>query len=606
MSINVYTSYYDCKDEVHQKEIIRAIELNSENPKIDAIYLFCEIEYPLPSSKIHSINTSEQPTFATFIQYFQDLYPNDYNVIINSDIVLDYDTTDLIKTIQEGMVYAVTRYEVDDHTYYDPINTWKTTIYKNHSSQDTWAFYNTIINTTSLTMYLGGAACDNRLAALLHGQDLKLINPCLSIKTYHIHSSIDRNYKHNYEFNKLSLFISPCRIEDYMSTVYTKIENNVKTHFRYNNNTIKSVLDTVYNKPKINDLAVGFIIFNSAKSKRILMNYFYTVEKLKLAKIPYYTLELVYDGSSPEIADAFHVRGTSHLFQKEHLCKLLEQRIPESYTKLLFMDADLVYSNPDWYNELSTSLNSYEVVHPFTNALWLDLEYSIIEENRITCVYFKDKYIFPICNSHVGFAWAFQRPYYREVGMYCYAVFGSGDSYSSMQFLNNDYYLKITSIYTPPFTNSYLKYSEGRKPTISHINGNIYHLYHGSFQNRKYSSRFNIIHGIENIEDILIQNEDGVFELTDQVIKDKMREYFIDRNDDEVSGQLLPLKAVTPRPPTKTVTPSQPQPIKNLEQNQEALKNILSNLSPGLFNNPFISLERNLAPPDHWTRFKTT
>jgi hypothetical protein len=37
---------------------------------------------------------------------------------------------------------------------------------------------------------------------------------------------------------------------------------------------------------------VGLVFFNPAKSKRMVMNYFYTVEKLKLAKIPYYTLEL--------------------------------------------------------------------------------------------------------------------------------------------------------------------------------------------------------------------------------------------------------------------------------------------------------------------------
>jgi hypothetical protein len=342
-------------------------------------------------------------------------------------------------------------------------------------------------------MYLGGVACDNRLAALLHEQDLKLINPCLSIKTYHIHSSMDRNYKYNYESNKLSLHISPCRIEDYKSTVYTKKENSVKTYFRYDNQTINSVLNTVYNKPISTDLAIGFVIFNSAKSKRILMNYLYIIEKLRLARIPYYTLELVYDDLSPEIADAFHVRGTSHLFQKEHLFKLLEQRIPESYTKLLFMDADLVFSNEDWYNELSMSLNSYEVIHPFTNAIWLDLEYKNIEKNSITCVYFNNRPSILDSNTHVGFAWAFQRSYYREVGMYSYAVFGSGDSISSMQFINNKAYIKNNINDLIPYLTSILLYLEGRKPTVSHINGNIYHLSHGLRSNRLYDNHYNLV-----------------------------------------------------------------------------------------------------------------
>ena len=47
MSLNLWTSYYDCKDELHQKEILRALELNIANPKIDNIYILCETEYPV-------------------------------------------------------------------------------------------------------------------------------------------------------------------------------------------------------------------------------------------------------------------------------------------------------------------------------------------------------------------------------------------------------------------------------------------------------------------------------------------------------------------------------------------------------------------------------
>jgi hypothetical protein len=161
-----------------------------------------------------------------------------------------------------------------------------------------------------------------------------------------------------------------------------------------------------------------------------------------------------------------------------------------------------------------------------------------------------------------------------------------------MQFLNNNYFLNREQ-----FLNTSLKYLEGRKPIISHTNGNIYHLYHGSTNNRKYIILLDIANTIQNIEDILIQNEDGVFELTDEIIKDKMREYFIDRNDDEVL-ETQPIKnVVIQQPSTNNIRPSEPQRTKNIEIQQP--NNI--NLHPALFNNPF----KNLAPQDHWTRFKT-
>jgi len=531
MSINVWTSYFDCKDETHQKEILRAIELNTANPEIDMIFLLCEIDYPVKDPKINCIKIKEQPTYAVFIDYMQSIYDEDYNILINSDIVLDYKTTHLFKTIPEASVYALSRYDVDNHNYYEPMENWKITLkYCPHASQDTWAFYKTSLDISQLEVYMGADGCDNRIAALLSIQGLQITNPCLSIKTYHIHSSQKRNYTNKYDKINHSLRITASRINDRESTIYINKVNGESQFNTYNKPNIDNVLDTVYNKPIYNDLAVGLVFFNSSKSKRLLMNYLYIVEKLRTAGIPYYTLELVYEGRQPEIADAFHVRGKSPMFHKEQLCYLLEKRIPDTFTKLLFLDADLVFSDPNWYNNLSEALNTYEVVHPFTNAVWLNLEYNNILEHRLTCIYDSNKDICDISNKHVGFAWAFQRSYYNEVGMFRYAIVGSGDSYSSMLFLNNHGYLNyVKNPSLDKILNIYLK---SRSPSISHLNGNIYHLFHGSKANRKYQNRHGLLDGIFDIMDILVENKDGVFEFTNQDINSKIYNYLKERNDD--------------------------------------------------------------------------
>lgn len=536
MALNIWTSYFDCKDEIHQKEILRAIELNCENPKIDKIFLLCELDYPIKHSKVKCVKVESQPTYKTFIDYFQTFFDDDYNIIINSDIVLDYDTTDLFKTIPEGTVYALSRYEVDNHTYYEPIESWKSSLhYYPHYSQDTWGFYKTSLNTSKFNIFMGAKACDSLIAYIIDSHSIKVINPCLSIKIYHIHSSSMCKYKMENDFKNDSLLVTACSLDDYKSTIYNKYENGIKYNYTYNTDNIKNVLDVIYTPPKYNDLVVGLVFFNPVKSKRMVMNYLYTIEKFKLAKIPYYTMELVYDGRNPEIADAFHVRSSSYIFEKENLCYLLEKRIPTNYTKLLFLDADLVFSDEDWYNKLSEKLNSYEVVQPFTNAIWLNLEYNYIIRQRMTCVFNKDKSKSNSAGAHVGFAWAFQRSYFNEVGMFRYAIVGCGDSYSSILYLNNTSFLNSGADIKAVLSKFNMLFNSSKRPSISYLNGNVFHLWHGSIENRNYVKRVEILSGIEDISNILTENQDGIFEFTDPTLNEKMYNYFSNRDDDGLS-----------------------------------------------------------------------
>ena len=107
------------------------------------------------------------------------------------------------------------------------------------------------------------------------------------------------------------------------------------------------------------------------------MNYHYTIKKFKLQGFPVYTLELVFSNEQPEIADAMHVYGNSYMFHKELLYRILEKRIPENYTKLAFLDCDLIFSNVSWYKQTSELLDRFDVVQPFEFAEWLDLTYKM-------------------------------------------------------------------------------------------------------------------------------------------------------------------------------------------------------------------------------------
>lgn len=295
-----------------------------------------------------------------------------------------------------------------------------------------------------------------------------------------------------------------------------------------------NVYDLKYSSPVRKDIAVGFVFFNSAKSKRLLMNYLYVVEKLKLAGIPYYTIEMF--ENEPEIADAFHVKTEFILFQKERLCYLLEKQIPKTFNKLMFMDCDLLFDNLNWYNELSLKLDNFEIVQPFSRGVWLDITYKQAIKDRIPMVFYSK---FGSINAtggvggyHPGFAWAFQRDWFNKVGFFQYAILGDGDTYSSTVWLDYKGFNYRDFIYDA--IQDYKK-SVSVRPKMCFLNGNIYHLWHGDSINRQYSERRRIFKNIKDIRDIIQIADNGLFKLKDRSLEAKIRKYFKNRDDDGVA-----------------------------------------------------------------------
>jgi hypothetical protein len=78
----------------------------------------------------------------------------------------------------------------------------------------------------------------------------------------------------------------------------------------------------------------------------------------------------VYDAEAPQLpfvagATVFHVRSHSMMFHKENLWNLLAARVPSRYSKLLFLDANVLFFEPYWYEAISRALDSHPIVQPF-------------------------------------------------------------------------------------------------------------------------------------------------------------------------------------------------------------------------------------------------
>lgn len=288
-----------------------------------------------------------------------------------------------------------------------------------------------------------------------------------------------------------------------------------------------------YETPKRRDLAVGLVYFNASKSKRLLMNYLYVAEKLKVSNIPFFTLEMYLENESPEIKDAFHVKTDFILFQKERLCHLLEKMIPKKYSKLLFLDSDLIFENTHWYDELSEKLDTSHIVQPFSIGVWLDITYTKVVKQRMPIIFYnkfgKLSMEGGIGGYHPGFAWAFQRKWFKDYGFFQHAILGDGDSLSSTVWL--DYQDFEYRDFMKPSIEVF-KASIKEKPSICFLDGAIYHLWHGDQKKRQYSSRREIFKNVKDIRNIIYTKPNGLFALKDDKLKAKIRKYFLKRDDD--------------------------------------------------------------------------
>lgn len=136
-------------------------------------------------------------------------------VLANADIFFD-PTINLADDINEDTLYALGRYEPIDGTLNGE---WKLSPVA-HSSQDVWIFRNPIMvhpdQPANQPVVLGVWGCDGTIARQAATQGFIVLNPCISIKTYHWHKSAIRNYTPKDTIGNEStwLYLPPCELSN--------------------------------------------------------------------------------------------------------------------------------------------------------------------------------------------------------------------------------------------------------------------------------------------------------------------------------------------------------------------------------------------------------
>ena len=192
--IILLNEFFEYPYENRNVEIAQALRKNCECDDIDKIVVFCDplmreslkaaIEgmSHLHSDKIQTVIT--RPFFrSTYADYFnycnQNFTKNDVCVIANNDIYFDEsvaklnDIDDQFVCLSRWQKYGAFA-QIPGHPAY---------------SQDVWAFRGKIPDSMILTSYFfqGTMCCDNHICFLAMVNGFKVVNPCLAVKSYHLH-----------------------------------------------------------------------------------------------------------------------------------------------------------------------------------------------------------------------------------------------------------------------------------------------------------------------------------------------------------------------------------------------------------------------------------
>jgi hypothetical protein len=189
------------------RELCTALQRNAENPFVHRIHVMQEADavaeawakWPanLKEKLVVLEPASARLTYRAALDYLAKLPASDYAAFANADIYFDQTLRELWTTDFKGTCLALLRYEakagLDDSEakLFGPRD----------DSQDAWIFRVADLKAQGadswrpLTFALGQAGCDNAFAGELVRRRWRVANPCMSIRTLHLHESAVRSYR---------------------------------------------------------------------------------------------------------------------------------------------------------------------------------------------------------------------------------------------------------------------------------------------------------------------------------------------------------------------------------------------------------------------------
>lgn len=251
--------------------------------------------------------------------------------------------------------------------------------------------------------------------------------------------------------------------------------------------------------------------FNPEKSKRRFENYKAFVNDLNLFLI---TIELSTDEPYFELTEAdadiyVPLVNSAVLWHKESLLNIALKYIPDHIEYVVWLDCDIIFENKHWASDLPFYLEKFNLVQLFSSLYDLRKDDSQLNKNELSLTGYSIAYLnstntiyqsslnpkstVDMRSTLFGLAWGAKKSVLTTHGFYDAMIVGSGDR--SMYCAAIGEYtiikdsLRLNEKRFNHFLNWAIPFHESIRGKIGYLEGNLFHLWHGEINNRKYLER---------------------------------------------------------------------------------------------------------------------
>ena len=201
LSVNILTSLYLDENPHRAEEYKLALQLNLKNPHVNHVYVLWDNcggkidHYIKPHEKLTVLSHDGRPSFKTLFEYCNTQERHALWCVCNGDIVITDDVHKLQSINMNNNILALTRWEFVSET---DISVFHEHERPNKYSQDTWCFKTPVLIPSELELInMGKVACDSHLSNVYKHYQQFIYNPCIDIKTLHVHLQNSRTQTYN-------------------------------------------------------------------------------------------------------------------------------------------------------------------------------------------------------------------------------------------------------------------------------------------------------------------------------------------------------------------------------------------------------------------------
>lgn len=292
--------------------------------------------------------------------------------------------------------------------------------------------------------------------------------------------------------------------------------------------------------------------FNPAGYSSLLNNHRIFSEKLKKQGIDLLTVELAFENGEfqiPTSENVIQLKGNSVMWQKERLINYAISQLPSDCKYVGWLDCDILFSDDKWAELAVEKLKNNQVIQLYKKVFYMPrghLEYqgeheicvqSVIWQHKIHKNWLERRINKELPFSTPGFAWAAQRSFYSDLGIYDKNIVGSGDTFLVDCYLNSWGIHGFAMKFNDHMKKDMVEWiNEFRKKPLSvdYLPVDIYHLWHGSLKNRRYMDRHDVIKEFDYnpATDIVLKNNVYEWASDKPGLHENIKQYFFARQED--------------------------------------------------------------------------